>query len=96
MQFTLLLHPPTVFLFFLENPTRDVQPEGDARLSWIEAYLDRNPKTAILDPIDRVSNCINRVTTLKACLFLFDRGLNDETLEAFRGADCWTIGDVIE
>ncbi|CBN77609.1 conserved unknown protein [Ectocarpus siliculosus] len=44
---------------------RDVQPEGDARLSWIEAYLDRNPKTAILDPIDRVSNCINRVTTLK-------------------------------
>ncbi|CAM9580649.1 unnamed protein product [Ectocarpus fasciculatus] len=44
---------------------RDVQPEGAARLSWIEAYLDRNPKTAILDPIDRVSNCINRVTTLK-------------------------------
>ncbi|CAM9452913.1 unnamed protein product [Ectocarpus sp. 4 AP-2014] len=51
---------------------RDVQPEGDARLSWIEAYLDLNPETAILDPIDRVSNCINRVTTLKACLFLLE------------------------
>lgn len=86
---TLAIHsahlPPWSFFFFMLNNPRDVQPEGDARLSWIEAYLDRNPKTAILDPIDRVSNCINRVTTLKACLFVFDRGLDDDALEAFWG-----------
>eukprot|EP00903_Cladosiphon_okamuranus_P011547 g10870.t2 len=44
---------------------RHARPEGDARISWIEAYLAGHPGTAIVDPVDRVANCINRVTTLE-------------------------------
>lgn len=32
---------------------------------WIEAYLSEHPDTVILDPLDRVAKCINRITTLE-------------------------------
>ncbi|CAM9823048.1 unnamed protein product [Pylaiella littoralis] len=44
---------------------RDARPEGSARMLWIEAYLSEHPDTVILDPLDRVAKCINRITTLE-------------------------------
>ena len=49
----------------LVRAPRDVRPEGDKRLTWIEAYLKKYPSTVMVDPIDKVSNVINRVTTLE-------------------------------
>lgn len=65
-----LLMPPfdlCALVVWFPSPFRKVRPDGDARISWIEAYLDGNPGTVIVDAIDRVANCINRVTTLEVC-----------------------------
>lgn len=59
------LPPPLLAVIFCVFELRDVRPEGDARISWIEAYLSEYPGTVILDPVDKVANCINRITTLE-------------------------------
>lgn len=62
-----LAHAALLLVLVVVAPRRGVRPEGDARISWIEAYLAGNPGTVIVDPVDRVANCINRVTTLEVC-----------------------------
>lgn len=48
-----------------QHELRDVAPEGDRRLRWIEEFLKQNPETAIVDSISHVAKVINRVSMLE-------------------------------